>query len=276
MKRKLIKYLIIGVIVVVVSTGGYFGYTKIFASKTTTTTSQYMTVAATKTNLTVNVQGTGTAFAGTSKEISASNVGTLKDLTLKVGDTVKKGDKLFASDSDDVRQTLAKAATSVDKQNISVANNKNNLSSQIAQGQIAVAEAQNQLNSAVSQNSTAPTSGTGDAIQKAQINLDKLKATLLASQNNIVDTSGLTDAQSQYATAADQVNKMTVTSPIDGVVAVAANVNGDTLQSGKTVLTIIDPASIKVKVAVDEMDINKIVIGQKTQIKFDAVSDANL
>jgi len=168
---------------------------------------------------------------------------------------------------------LAKAATNVDKQNISVANNKNSLSSQITQGQIAVAEAQNELNSAVSQKSTAPASGTGDPIQKAQINLDKLKATLLTSQNNIVDTSGLTDAQSQYATAADQVNKMTVTSPIDGVITQAANVNGDALQSGKTVLTIIDSASIKVKVAVDEMDIDKVVIGQKTQIKFDAVSD---
>lgn len=275
MKRKLIKYIIIAVVVVIVGAGGYFGYTKIFASKTTASTSQYMTVAASKTNLTVNVQGTGTAFAGTSKEISASNAGILKDLTLNVGDTVKKGDKLFASDSDDVRETLAKAATSVDKQNISVANNKNSLSSQIVQGQIAVAEAQNQLNSAVSQNSAAPTNSTAEAVQKSQINLDKLKATLLANQNNIVDTSGLTDAQSQYATAVDQVNKMTVTSPIDGVITQAANVNGDTLQSGKTVLTIIDPASIKVKVAVDEMDINKIVIGQKTQIKFDAVSDAS-
>jgi len=273
MKKELIKYLIIAVVVIVVGTGGYFGYTKIFANKAATATSQYMTVAAAKTKLTVNVQGTGAAFAGTSKEISANNTGTLKDLTLKVGDTVKTGDKLFISDSDDVRDTLTKAATSVDKQNISVANNKNNLNSQISQGQIAVTEAQNQLNSAVAQNSKAPTNGTSDAIQKAQTNLDKLKATLLANQNNIVDNSGLTDAQSQYATALDKVNKMTVTSPIDGVITQAVSVNGDDLQSGKSVLTIIDSTSIKVKVAVDEMDINKIILGQKAQIKFDAISD---
>jgi len=342
MKRKLIKYLIIAVIVVVVvGTGGYFGYNKVFASKTTATTSQYRTVAAAKTNLTVNVQGTGSVFAGTSKDISASNVGTLKDLTLKVGDTVKTGDKLFASDSDEIRQTLEKAATNVDKQNVSVTNSKNNLNSQIVQAQLSVADAQNSLNAAVSQvnkmTSTAPVSGTvsvinnsneeaiqsgksvivitdsqgktvqvvannngtikglsvsvgtsvtsgqklftsdsddlRQAVTKAQNNLDKQKAALSASQSSSTDTSGLTDAQSQYATAADQVSKMTVTSPIDGVVAAAANVNGDALQSGKTVLTIVDSSSIKVKVAVDEMDINKIIVGQKTQIKFDAVSD---
>ena len=53
----------------------------------------------------------------------------------------------------------------------------------------------------------------------------------------------------------------------------------DTYFSGTVVKTINNcsyqprTASIKVKVAVDEMDIDKIVIGQKTQIKFDAVSD---
>ena len=342
MKRKLVKYLVAAVVVIAVATGGYVGYNKFFASKATATSAQYMTVSATKTNIAVNVQGTGAAFAGTSKDISANNNGTLTGLNVKVGDTVKAGDTLFVADSADVTQNLDKAKSNLDKASSQASSS--NTSSQVSDAQAAVAQAENELNQATnkvsSMTSSAPISGTvtavnnsngdyvdsrkpilsitdangkvvqvtsnnsgtiqgfsvrvgskvssgqklfttdnqdlRDAVSRAQDDLSKAKSSLSSAQrqsSSNSDTSGVSDAQSQYNSASDQVNKMTVTSPIDGVVTQENNANGDDIQSGKSVLTVVDPSSIKVKVAIDEMDINKVKVGQKAQIKFDAISD---
>ncbi|MDD7796173.1 efflux RND transporter periplasmic adaptor subunit [Clostridium sp. 'White wine YQ'] len=342
MKRKLVKYIVAAVVVIAVATGGYVGYNKFFASKATATSAQYMTVSATKTNIAVNVQGTGAAFAGTTKDISANNNGTLTGLNVKVGDTVKAGDTLFVSDSQDVKQNLDKAKSNLDKANSQ--SSASNTNSQVADAQAAVNQAQSELTQATnrlnSMTSTSPVSGNvtavndsnGDyvgagkpiltitdsngkvvqvtannsgtieglsvtvgsavsagqklfttdnqdlknAVSSAQDDLNKAKSALSSAQrqsSSSSDTSGVSDAQSQYNSASEQVSKMTVTSPIDGVVTQENNANGDDVQSGKSVLTVVDPSSIKVKVAIDEMDINKVKVGQKAQIKFDAISD---
>jgi len=218
MKSKLVKALIACLIVGAVATGGYYGYKKFIVSKPSSTAVQYMTVAARKMNMQVSVQGTGSAYASVAKDIIPNNNGTLKDLSLKVGDTVKAGDTLFSCDSDDVRQNVSKAQNSLDKQKLSLANAKND----------------NEI---------------------ASINL------------------AISDAQSQLNYAYQQLNKMAITSPIGGIITAVNNSNGDNVQQSKAVLSIIDPSSMKIKVSVDELDIAKIKLGQKAEIKFDAIKD---
>lgn len=218
MKSKLIKALIACLIVAAVGVGGYYGYKKFFAAKPAVTSSKYITASAKKMNMQVNVQGTGAAYAAVSKDISPNNNGTLKNLNLKVGDTVKSGATLFTSDSDDLRQNVTKAQNNLDKQNLSSSNVKN----------------------------------------------DNEKA---------VDSISLNDAQSQLDYAVQQVNKMTVTSPINGIITAENFSNGDSLQPAKPVLTVVDPSSMKIKVSVDELEIAKIKQGQKAEIKFGAIKD---
>lgn len=218
MKSKLVKTLIACLIIGVVAVGGYYGYKHFFGSKTTASTSQYITTTARKMNLQVNIQGTGTVYAGTSKDITSNNSGTLKDLNLKVGDTVTAGTKLFTVDSNDLRQNVTKAQNNLQKQQLTVANAKND---------------------------------TETAIDNLSVN----------------------DAQNQVNSANDAVNKMTVTSPINGVITAENNSNDESVQSGKTILSIVDPTSLKIKVSVDELNISKVKVGQKTEIKFDALKD---
>lgn len=221
MKSKVIKALITCLIIGVISISGYYGYKKFFAAKPVQASAQqYITATAKKMNMQVNVQGTGAAYAAVSKDIMPNNNGTLKDLNLKVGDTVKSGDKLFTSDSDDLRQNVDKAQNNLDKQKLSLANAKND--NETAMDNLAVNDAQNQLN---------------------------------------------------YAWKA--VNNMAVTSPINGIIVTENNSNGDNIQSGKAVMTVMDPSSMKVKVAIDELDIAKVSVGQKAQITFDALKDKN-
>lgn len=223
MKGKITKAIISGLIVIGVGIGGYYGYNKIFAPKTVAASAQYYTVAAKKMNLESTVQGTGTAYAAVTKEISPNNNGTLSDLTVKVGDSVTSGQKLFFSDSDDVRKNLTNAKNNLTKANLSLT-----------------------------------TDQSAEKVDDNKVAQDKIS---------------VSEASAEVSNANTQYSKMTVTSPIGGVVTVVNNSNGDSIQSGKSVLTVVDMNSIKVKVAVDELSISKIKEGQKAQIKFDAISD---
>lgn len=218
MKNKLIRTLIACLIIGAVSVGGFLGYKYFFPSKATAATSQYITQTAKKMNLQVNIQGTGTVYAGVSKDITANNSGTLQGLNLKVGDTVASGTNLFTVDSNDLRQNVTKAKNNLQKQQLTASSAKND-------------------------NEAA------------------------------IDNLSINDAQNQLNSAQDSVNKMTVTSPISGMITAENNSNGDNVQSGKTVLTVVDPSSMKIKVSVDELNISKVKVGQKTEIKFDALKD---
>lgn len=218
MKSKLVKTLIACLVVGVIAVGGYYGYKQFWGGKPTASTSQYITAMARKMNMQVNIQGTGTVYAGTSKDITTNNSGTLKNLNLKVGDTVTAGTKLFTVDSNDLRQNVTKAQNNLQKQQLTLANAKNDTETSI-------------------------------------------------------DNLSVRDAQNQLNNANDAVNKMTVTSPINGVITAENNSNDESVQSGKTILTVVDPTSLKIKVAVDELNISKVKVGQKTEITFDALKD---
>ncbi len=251
MKSKIVKAIIACVIVLGVGFGGYYGYNKVFAKKPVTASVQYMTVTAKKTNLQVSVQGTGAAYAAITKDVIPNNNGTLKDLTVKVGDTVTSGQKLFTSDSDDLRKAVTTAQNSLSKQNISL---QSDLDTQAAQ---AAAAAAAQTPQAGGQN------GQSGSQSSAKVDDNKIA----------MDRLNVSDAKNQLSYANQQVSKMTVTAPIGGIITAVNNTNGDSVQQSKAVLTIVDTSSMKVKVAVDELDIEKIKQGQKAEVKFDAIKD---
>jgi HlyD family secretion protein len=358
MKRRIIKALIACLIISIAFTGGYYGYNKFFIDKAAATTTDYKTVIAKKMDMQVGIQGTGSVYASVSKDIAANNSGVLKDLNVKVGDTVQEGTKLFVSDSDNLRQNLNDAQTNLDKQKLSLANDTNSYSDSLAKANSAISDAQTALNNANDQlNKMTATSPVSDAVvainnkngtssvgsgssygksnvsnsdalkqnvEKAQSNLDRQKSALTALKNSNklqMDSLNISDAQAAVSSAQDAVNKMTVTAPIGGVVTAVNNSNGDNVsgsggsaqggsstasnassqtssksgqnsnssgqntssnsvqtnsisssQGNGAIMTIVDKASLKVKVAVDELDIAKIQVGQKAEIRFDAVN----
>lgn len=66
---------------------------------------------------------------------------------------------------------------------------------------------------------------------------------------------------------------MTVASPIAGVVTAVNSSNGDSITTQNPVLTVVDMSSMKIKISVDELDIQSIKVGQKSTIKFGAITD---
>ncbi|GFZ31494.1 hemolysin D [Clostridium zeae] len=243
MKSKVIKGIVAGIIVIAVGVGGYFAYNTFFAKKTVASAVQYYTVSARKMNLNVTVQGTGTAYAAVTKQVTANNTGTIKDLNVKVGDTVTAGQKLFMSDSDTLRKAVTTAQNNLAKQNLTLSSDQG-----------------------------------AAKVDDNKVAMDKLN---------------VSDAQSQLNDAYTNLNNMTVKAPIGGVVTAVNASNGDSSQSSGSgsnsgsgsssssssssssggILTIVDMTSIKIKLSVDELDIEKVKAGQTATVKFDAIKD---
>lgn len=278
MKSKIIKAVIAGLIVVGVGFGGYLGYKAVFAKKPDVAAAQYITATASKMNLEVTIQGTGSAYASTTKEVGPNNNGTLKDLGLKIGDKVTEGQKLFTSYSDEVNSAVTNAQNNLNEANLNLKNAQSELTSaqnELAAAQAVAASAQStaEEQSAEDKSSTGNSNSQGSgrqstkSIESYKLAVEKAKASVEQAKLKV------TDAKSKLSDAKSNVSKMTVTAPIGGVVTAVNNTNGDSVQNGKAVLNIVDMSAIKVKVAVDELDITKVKTGQKAQVKFDAIED---
>lgn len=220
MKNRFIKQLLVWLIVLIVLIGGIIGYKHFFSNNTNVSDNKYKIATAKKMNMQVKVQGKGSVYADSSKDIITNNNGTLKNLKVKIGDTVTVGDNLFIVDNNELRQNVLKAQNNLERQKLILAGAKND--NEVAVNSVAVKEAENQLN-----------------------------------------------------IANEQVNKMTVLSPVSGTVVAKSSNDGDIVQMGKPIVTIVDTASMKIKVSVDELNITKVKIGQQVQIKFNALNDKN-
>lgn len=218
MKKKFLKIIIAVAVAAAIITGGYYGYKKLVPSKQVTSQQTYITQTAKMMKIDVKIQGTGAVFADDSKDVSPNNAGEIRNLNVNVGDTVKKGQALFTTYSDDVVNSLSKAQTNLQKQQLTLANAK--------------------------------------------------------SDNEIaMDNFAVTDAQNSVYQAQKAVNNMQVTSPIDGVVVAKNFSSGDNGDQGKAVLTVVNMNSLRVKVAVDELDIAKVKVGQTAEIQVGAIKD---
>lgn len=270
MKKNTIKVVGGVLAIAIVATLGYVYYKS--KQKTPTTSSGYIAMRASKMNLAVNVQGTGT-IVGDSKNVSSSSNGTLQEFTLKVGDSVKMGEKIGSINADTLKNSAAKAQNNVNKQKIQLDNLNNSLKS----AQTQLSNAQNDLKAAQGQLATAApidVKTLNDKITSLQNQITTQTNNILNYQNQIATQNiNISDAQNDLNTATVQLSQGTITSPVDGVVTAVNNANGDSVQQGKAIVTIINPASFKVKVSIDELDIAKIKNGEVAQVTFGALKD---
>jgi HlyD family secretion protein len=92
--------------------------------------------------------------------------------------------------------------------------------------------------------------------------------TNIESQNLAIEQT-----QKELNNKKSQLSNTEVKSPIDGIITSLSARVGDQVQQGKTIATITDPTQLNVVVSVDELDIPKVKIGQKAEVKVDAFPD---
>jgi HlyD family secretion protein len=110
-------------------------------------------------------------------------------------------------------------------------------------------------------------------VKDAELAVERAQAVLNSSQQRVQQ------GQAQLAQQADQLNKTTRYSPIDGVVSsLPVKVGEYALASFSStpLLTVADMSQINAEIKVDETDIADVQVGQKARVKVDALGDIEI
>lgn len=129
------------------------------------------------------------------------------------------------------------------------------------------------------QNITSSTGGTVQSIfiiknQKVSLGqvLIKMKNADVTRAKENSDLQ-LANAKTEMDLKAKQLNNYKIIAPIAGVITKITNKVGDTIKAGDEISDVSDPTQMQFDVAVDELDIAKVKVGQKASITVDALPD---
>jgi HlyD family secretion protein len=203
-------------------------------------------------------------------KISPEVSGEVVELPIKEGDVVKKGQLLCRIRPDILKSGYDRAVASYNTQKASVGNSGQMLKQSEA--------------TFVNQESIYKRSKelfdkkvlTVAEFEQAKANYDGAKASLEAARQNVVGSQfGLVQSQASVKEAQDNLAKTTIYAPVDGVVSklsieLGERVLGTQQFAGTEIMTISDLSKMDVNVDVNENDINRINIGNDSQIEIDA------
>lgn len=166
---KIVRIIVIILVVAGVGTGGFFVYRQ-YQSRQAALSNNYETVAAGLGDLTATVGATGTVRANQTAMLGWQTSGTIKEINVMVGSTVKAGDVLAILDVTSLAQNviLAQADLVTAQRNLDALKN-----SQLAQAQaqLNLADAQKALSDAKKQRSYLNYRASDDQIQSARNDL---------------------------------------------------------------------------------------------------------
>lgn len=232
------------------------------------------TVQVSKTDLRVTVSGSGSAVVGSAVSVDPGISGTVDDLTVKLGQTVKAGQLLFRIVNDDLDAAVLRAESSYYQ-----------AKQQVAQANQSVTQASNNLYNLQHPATTATgpvKTPTAAEVKLATQQVTSAKAGLTTAAKNL-DSAEL--ALSQARTNAD---KRTVTAPSGGLITVLNAQNGQALGttsggsssgsgmtsssgSSKGSVEISDMSTLRARVQINEVDLVSVKVGQKANVTFDAL-----
>lgn len=168
-------------------------------------------------------------------EIAKDSERTVKDIYVKVGDTVKKGDKLFSYDTEETSNLLSKAKIEYDSIQNEITEYDNNIS--ILSRQRSEADESQQLEYTTQ-------------IQEQEANKSQAQLNLKIKQVQI----------NNYQ---DNLDNSVITSPIDGIIK---QVNSSSDGSSNAFITILMNSSYRVKGKVDETNVGGLEVGMSVII----------
>jgi HlyD family secretion protein len=107
----------------------------------------------------------------------------------------------------------------------------------------------------------------GVAVAKAM--LDELKAGPTTEEVAVAEAQ-VAQAQAAGAALEAQLEKMTIRSPIDGIVTSRSAHTGEAALPGATLLTIADLDEVKLTIYVPEDELNRVYLGQEVEVQVDS------
>lgn len=212
---------------------------------------------------------------------------TVKQLLVKEGDPVRKGQLLLQLDDDDIRTQAARAQAQVKAAQANQSALKNSgtqeevltLQSQLVKARSARDLAQHNLDS-LRRLQQGGAASPGE-VRQAEDTLQRAQADLTLAEGKLKDrysqpeaariNAEVAEAQAAYDAAEDALRKSSVRAPFDGIAYSLPVKAGAFVQGGELLLQEADLSKVLVRAFVDEPDIGRLQVGQKVEITWDAV-----
>jgi HlyD family secretion protein len=221
----------------------------------------YMAKAATK-DLVSFVSATGRIEARTKVNVQSSVIGEIRELPVKEGDVVKKGDLLVQIDPERYRTEVDRLQSAVRMQKIA-----------IEQAEVALANSERRYKRNASLlGSSGLVSQETFEVSELEYNSRSIEVRSLKEQ--------VQQAEASLARARDDLSKTTIRSPMDGAVTQLNAEKGEitltgTMNNPGTVIMIVsDMGEILATVDVDETRVTQVQLGQTARVVVDAVGEA--
>lgn len=267
-RRRWIWWVVLAVVVVAVAAI----VVPMLTSSTSATT--YTTAKVEKSTLNVTVSGSGNGVVSDVTEVQPDITGTVKSLSVKLGDAVSKGDLLFKIVNPDLDAAVERAESSVTQAR-----------QQLSQAKATVLQAESALHKALHPSSIGTQTASVDAgavkIARQQLASAKLGRT---SAYESVDS-----ARSALSQSEDDADKRTVRAPVSGVITVLNAQNGQSLSgnsssssgssaaaagsTANSAVEISDLSTLRARIAVNEVDLVNVKVGMAASVTFDALPD---
>jgi HlyD family secretion protein len=223
--------------------------------------------------ITETVTATGKVFPEVEVKITPDISGQIVDLEVQEGDTVHKGQVLAKIYADIYSSQRDQAAAVVAQQQAQVVNSQAQLGALKAtldQTEAAYKRQKTLLEQKVI--SQAEFETAQQAYESAKANYSAAQSSIKANQASVQNAmAGLTSANKD-------LEKATLTAPMDGVVSLlnvkkGERVAGNSFNVGTEIMRIADLSNIEVQVDVGENDIPKVKLGDSAIVEIDAFND---
>jgi HlyD family secretion protein len=249
--RKLRRYVIAGVVVIVAAVGAWMT----FGGSTKSSAVTYMTTAVARGDLTVGVTATGTVQPTNEVEISSELSGTVATVDVDFNDRVKKGQTLATLDPDNLNAAVAlNVATLRARQ------------ADVTQAQATVDETASAYARALQLG--AKGLATEETMDGAKAAANRATAGLVSANAN------LDIATANASIARSDLSKATIVSPVDGVVLSRAIEVGQTVASSLQAPVLFtlaeDLTKMQLEVDIDEADVGKVSQGNAANFTVEA------
>ena len=216
-----------------------------------------VTVAQVSPNVPIQVFGLGTVEAQTLSKIGFETAGTLVELKVDQGDTVKAGALLARLQSREQEARVVQARAAIIQANAAVEQAQSTVEKALVvfKQKLDINARRQQLvqSGAVSREAAADTQAAADI---ANAELSQAQSAVSVARAN------LEQAAAALAFEDSRLAKYTLYAPFDGLIMARHKDLGSALNANESVFTLVDPATIWALVYVDETRAGQVEVGQ--------------
>jgi RND family efflux transporter MFP subunit len=193
-------------------------------------------VKVTRGNLETDITPTGNLLMPHQTNLTFGSSGTVAEVLVQMGDTVKEGQELAELDTTSLQAALIQAKISVEQAEMSL-----------------------------EQAETPTTNSSGTTVISAP---DPLNIEIKQFQ---LDQAKLNQQDAQKA-----LDNATMVAPYDGWIGAVNISVGDIVNNNTAAIQIIDPTQLEVDVLINEMDINNVKVGTPARVQITSIPGTNL